>query len=95
MPWQNPTGYALNHVSLLAHAPAAPGVYAIYSGKRWVYFGESEDLRRRLLEHLTDRSHCMHQFPDLQYSVELAPNRVDRLQDLLRAYPTPCNSRYE
>lgn len=95
MPWQNSTGYALSHAGVLAHAPVGAGVYAVYSGKRWVYFGESEDIQRRLLDHLLDRSHCMHQFPDLQFSVELSPNRVDRLHELLRQYRTPCNSLYD
>lgn len=95
MPWHNATGHALTHANLLAHAPTASGVYAIYSGQKWLYFGESEDLRRRLLEHLMDRSHCIHRFPDLQFSVELSLNPVDRLHGLLRVYRTPCNSLFD
>jgi hypothetical protein len=95
VPWQNPTGFVLTYPSVLAHAPAAPGVYGVYSGSRWLYFGESDDLRRTLLDVLADRSHCLHQFPTLHFSVEPSPNRVDRLHALLLTYKTPCNSLFE
>jgi hypothetical protein len=38
--------------SILAHAPSAPGVYALWNETRWLHVGDSDDLRQRLLEHL-------------------------------------------
>jgi hypothetical protein len=92
MPWHVCTGLPLTRASLAASAPATPGVYGVFSGRRWIYFGESADVHLRLLEHLADRSHCIHGYPDLRYSVEVAPDRAERLRALLAEYRTPCNT---
>lgn len=34
--------------------PGQRGVYGIYRPERWIYVGRSDDLRKRLLEHVAD-----------------------------------------
>jgi hypothetical protein len=46
-------GFNFNQASIDANAPSQSGVYALYN-HGWVYIGESNDIRRRLHEHLND-----------------------------------------
>ena len=76
-------------------APAQSGVYAICNAQGgYVYFGESNDIQRRLTEHLNDRTHCMHRNGAASFAFELvgtALARMFRQNELIRLYPTPCN----
>lgn len=45
-------GFGFNEATVLASAPQQSGVYALYNSNSWVYVGESENIQRRLLEHL-------------------------------------------
>ena len=95
MPWHTKTAYALTSLNLQAHAPVKQGVYGIRSGDKWVYFGQTEDIRRRLMEHLSDRSHCMYRYPNLEFVCEVTPIAEDRLRQLLREFRPLCNSPFE
>jgi predicted GIY-YIG superfamily endonuclease len=48
----NQQGFVFNDASIRMNAPAQSGVYALYRADAWVYIGESENIRKRLLEHL-------------------------------------------
>jgi hypothetical protein len=95
MPWHTQTGYPLTSPNLFAHAPVKEGVYGIRSGEKWVYFGQSEDIRRRLLEHLREPSHCMHRYPNLEFVCEATPAAADRLRQLLLEFHPLCNSPFD
>ena len=95
MPWRTQNGYPLSPASVQAHAPVKEGVYGIRSGKTWVYLGQSEDLRRRLMEHLQDLSHPMHRYPKLEFSYETTPTAGDRLRQLLMEFRPVCNSVFD
>jgi hypothetical protein len=95
MPWHIMTAYPLTLSSLNAHAPAKQGVYGIRSGERWVYFGQTEDIRRRLTEHVGDRSHCMYRYPNLEFVFEATPIAADRLRKLLLEFRPLCNSPFD
>jgi hypothetical protein len=90
MPWKNPHlfRFDLSHVAL---HPAAAGVYGIFAESGWVYFGESEDLQRRLGQHLWDTAHCVHRYGPLHFSVEVTDRRAARQQELIREFAPPCN----
>jgi hypothetical protein len=45
--------------SIETNAPAASGVYAIFKPGVWIYVGESNDIQRRLLEHLRRDHGCI------------------------------------
>jgi hypothetical protein len=91
MPWQSRNGYRLARDLVLGKAPAGPGVYAIYSMRTWVYIGETENVQRRLLDHLDDPKHCMHRYPGLHFSWEAVANRTGRCRELLLELRTTCN----
>jgi hypothetical protein len=95
MPWHIQAAYPLTAPNTQVHAPVRQGVYGIRSGEKWVYFGQSDDLRRRLLEHLSDPSHCMHGYPNLEFVCEANPAPEDRLRQLLREFHPLCNSPFE
>lgn len=54
MPWGNRNRYPFTDAGVSANAPAQSGVYGLYTGNEWKYFGESGDIRARLGEHLKD-----------------------------------------
>lgn len=89
-------GFNLNAQSIQMNTPAASGVYAIYNANQWIYFGETNDIQRRLLEHVNDAGHCMWQYGPTAFTFELqiAPSRSARQNALILAYPTPCNQRF-
>jgi hypothetical protein len=95
MPWRTQNGYPLTLQNLQAHAPLKEGVYGIRSGQKWIYVGQSDDLRRRLREHVEDRAHPMHRYPNLEFLCEVTPMAEDRLRQLLRECRPACNSMYE
>jgi excinuclease UvrABC nuclease subunit len=51
-PSQTPTPFTRPGVEWLA--PNQTGVYGIYNSLQWVYVGKADDLRARLLEHLSN-----------------------------------------
>ena len=88
-------GFNFDEASINASAPAGGGVYAIYNSSGYIYFGESIDIQRRLLEHLREPGTCIkRQNPAFfAFEITMASLRVARQDALIRAYPTPCNVR--
>jgi hypothetical protein len=95
MPWNNKTGYEFSETSINANAPAASGVYGLFKGQQWVYFGESESIQRRLLEHLRAPTPCMAQQRPTHFSFELHAGlpRVSRQDALIVEFRPPCNQK--
>jgi len=54
-------------------APNASGVYTIYSPQRWVYVGESDDIRQSLFHLLNDSPVWIDHFGPLSFSFERLP----------------------
>jgi len=54
-------------------APHASGLYTIYSPKRWVYVGDSDDIRQSLYQLLNDSPEWMDRFGPLSFSFERLP----------------------
>ena len=79
----------------VALTPGESAVYALCrSDGTYIYFGESRDLRRRLMEHLVDTASCIHSEGAVFFAYELhasAGMRLARLNQLIAAYPTICN----
>ena len=89
-------GFIFTEASIRMSAPAASGVYVIYDAQgKYIYFGESNDVQRRLLEHLNDAGTCIKRNGPANFAFEVvaANLRVSRQDALIRAYPTPCNAR--
>jgi hypothetical protein len=51
-------------------APSASGLYTIYSPQRWVYVGESDDIRQSLYQLLNESPGWMDRFGPLSFSFE-------------------------
>ena len=64
---QYPAGetYALGFRAVQDKAPSASGVYAIFTSRRWLYVGKSDDIRQSLFQCLND--------PDAEWSAERGP----------------------
>jgi excinuclease UvrABC nuclease subunit len=90
--------YQFDAYSVALNAPAASGVYAICNQQStYIYFGESNDIRRRLYEHLADRTHAMHTHGAASFAFDMIDGEVPRIlrqNELIRAHPTPCNQRF-
>jgi hypothetical protein len=72
-----PTGetYALGFRAVQDKAPSAPGLYAIFTSRRWLFVGESADIRQSLFQRLNapDASWTSEDRP-LSFSFETTPS---------------------
>lgn len=68
-------------------APDTSGLYTIYSPQRWVYVGESDDIRQSLFQLLNESPAWMDRFGPLSFSFERLPRaeRVGCQQALVEA----------
>src|SRR4029453_8985465 len=57
--------YAFGFRAVQDKAPSAAGVYGIFTSRRWLYVGESDDIRESLFQSLND--------PDASWSAEHRP----------------------
>lgn len=79
--------------SIWKHAPAASGVFALCDrGGQYLYFGESDNIRRGLTA-LLNTGECIRHHRPTTFTFELQAEvlRAMRRNDLLLTYPTPCN----
>lgn len=92
MPWRN-RGFLYNANSIFKHAPRASGVYAIFREGYWIYIGQADDIRDRLMAHLNGEDRCIARYLPTAFSFELwAPGeRSDRWHELVSELNPPCN----
>jgi len=88
-------GFPWTYASIIASAPTQSGVYAIYN-QRWIYFGEGQDVRARLLAHLNGDNQCITQAGPTGFVFELSPanQRVARQDQLIVELGSLCNRRF-
>ena len=84
--------YALGYAGVQQKAPEASGVYIISSPARWMYVGESSDIRRSLFGHLNEPTPCMEGSGPLSFSFELGQEaeRVARWHALVAELQPAC-----
>jgi hypothetical protein len=92
---QHGESYMFTFEAVREKAPSASGVYTIYTPRRWVFVGESEDIRESLLRHLNDPGASMNRFGPLSFSFELAPaaERVARQRELISELEPACSTQ--
>ena len=80
--------------SVLLNAPEASGVYGLYN-VLWIYIGETENIRRRLLEHLEGDNHCINHYRPSGFAFELAglEQRIRRRLELVGALEPLCEGK--
>lgn len=85
--------YTWSRNSILTSAPNKPGVYAIWNRTTWIYFGETQDIQRRLLEHFDTTEPCIRENSPTVWGYELVQSEQTRLQrqrDLVRELQPAC-----
>lgn len=84
--------YAFGFRAVQDKAPNMSGVYTIYTSRRWLYVGESDDVKQSLFTHLNEPSTCLARRGPLSFSFELVPavDRASRQQALIRALAPAC-----
>ena len=87
--------HAFSIVSVRAHAPAASGVYGLSNAREWIYIGETDNIRDRLLEHLAESGTELKARVPAGFSFELADRdaRTARQDRLVMQYEPVCNRR--
>lgn len=72
--------YTWDRSSILTSAPNKPGVYAIWNRTTWIYFGETQDIQRRLLEHLDATESCIRENSPAVWGYELVQSEQTRIR---------------
>lgn len=90
MSWTGSNAYAFNRTTVNQSAPTASGVYALFNQGKWIYFGESVNIRDRLLQHIDNETNaCITlAYPGL-FAFELVAGqqaRVARQDQLIREF---------
>ena len=78
--------YVLGFRAVQDQAPSVSGIYAIFTPRRWLYVGETDDIRRSLLGHLNDGdADGLVDAGPLSFSFEVVPpaERVARRRALI------------
>jgi hypothetical protein len=83
------------HRAVLEKAPKASGVYSIFTAKRWVYAGESDDIQRSLFNRLNRPTACLQRYGPLSFSfaVALPSDRKAQLDAMIAARSPACTAK--
>jgi hypothetical protein len=73
--------------------PEGPGVYTIFSRSHWIYVGESDNIRRSLLDHLNGSAPSLDGYGPLSFSFEpmAGGDRSARWRTLVTDLKPACN----
>jgi hypothetical protein len=96
MDWMKPKSYFLTQLSILLSAPAKPAVYGLHTSDRWIFIGETENLRETLQKYLEGDSPWISVWAPTGFCFELWADeprldRKDQLVTALRPMITGCN----
>lgn len=99
MAWTGSNAFVFNRASVNQHTPATSGVYALFNQGVWIYFGESLNIRDRLLQHLNNQENpCVARANPQLFAFEAVMGqqaRVARQDALIREFwhSGLCNQR--
>lgn len=77
MPWIGKF-FAFNLQTIEASAPSAPGIYVLWTHGRWIYVGETNNLRMRLVALVGGDNACISNELPTDFGFELIPTREQR-----------------
>jgi hypothetical protein len=94
MSFENHGARAFTAMSVQKNAPSASGVFGISSSREWIYIGETDDLRRQLLEHVLETNTFLKARTPTGFTFEIcaAEGRVERQGVLVRELRPVCNA---
>ena len=77
------------------HAPEESGIYGLCTADKWIYIGQSFNIRKALLAYLSGRKPYVLQWQPRQFVFELLPYpaRVTRHKELVASYQPVCNRK--
>ncbi len=92
MPYEDNDTFAFGYRAVQDKAPNMSGVYTIFTSRRWLYVGESEDVKESLFRHLNEPSACIARLGPLSFAFEVVPaaERVGRQRALVAALAPAC-----
>jgi hypothetical protein len=87
--------YLFQRDCVLKNAPESSGVYGLFNAF-WIYLGEADDLRARLLKHLDGDDPCIVRFQPSGFAFELASpiDRRRRHDQLIKELRPLCNTSH-
>ena len=87
--------YLFQRDCVLKNAPESSGVYGLFNAF-WIYLGEADNLRARLLEHLAGDDPCIVRFQPSGFAFELASpiDRRRRHDQLIKELRPLCNTSH-
>ena len=91
MPFVSQTSRPFTQVNVQALTAGQRGVYGLFREGLWVYIGKSEDIRRRLLEHLGGDNPCITLNRPTLWVSEITSNDANREKELIREFNPVCN----
>jgi excinuclease UvrABC nuclease subunit len=77
------------------NAPEESGVYGLCTSDKWIYIGQSFNLRKALLDYLSGGKPYVLQWQPRHFVFELLPyqQRLARLKELVARYHPLCNRK--
>ena len=96
MAWNGSGRFDFTEASILAYAPEGSGVYALFNENQWIYIGEGQDIKARLLQHRRDSHNaCVNRYSPAYFAYEAvaATQRVARQDQLILEFRPLCNMR--
>ena len=87
--------YLFQRESILKNAPESSGVYGLFNAF-WIYIGEADNLRARLLQHLDGDDPCIVRFQPSGFAFEHAApkERHRRHEQLIKELQPLCNTSH-
>lgn len=91
--WYNKASYPFTREGIEENAPSGSGVYVLFDQERFIYVGESDDVRQSLMRHLEGDDTWIHAWAPPFFSYELYPasTRVARQGALIQELKPACN----
>jgi len=96
MAFERKTHVGFNEKDIRSMVPTGSGVYGIYGSTGLLYIGETNNIERRLLEHLNESGTCIKRGNTTDCTWEEVPNdqrRVFRQDALILALTPSCNKK--
>ena len=86
--------YQFERESIVLKAPESSGVYGLYSAL-WIYIGESDNIRARLLEHLAGDNPCISRREPSGFAFEVVSpqDRCRRKEELIKKLEPACKGK--
>jgi hypothetical protein len=84
--------YLFQRECILKNAPESSGVYGLFNAF-WIYIGEADNLRARIMEHLDGNDLCIVRFQPSGFAFELVSpeERHRRHEHLIKELQPLCN----